>query len=68
MGMAKFAIIMPSDSNWETTSPCKDEVDEIIQKGLKIFNIRIDDTCHTCISFSDRLWSRLRPQASSRPS
>ena len=49
MGKAKFAIIMTSSEYWDPHSPCKDEVQAILEKGLKIFNIRVDDTCHKCM-------------------
>ena len=49
MYQAKFAIIMMSDSYWEPASPCCDEVRAILQRGIPIFSLRVDDTCHTCM-------------------
>eukprot|EP01052_Picozoa_sp_SAG31_P048272 SAG31_NODE_10025_length_1194_cov_0.950685_2_plen_285_part_01 len=49
MYQAKFAIIMLSDAYWERSSPCRDEVEAILQRGIPIFSIRIDNTCHTCM-------------------
>eukprot|EP01051_Picozoa_sp_SAG22_P038376 SAG22_NODE_19645_length_273_cov_0.586207_1_plen_73_part_01 len=40
MNKAKFAIIMTSDCYWDRGSPCKDEVEAILKKGLKIFSVR----------------------------
>ena len=61
MGRAKFAIIMTSDEYWDPQSPCKDEVQAILEKGLKIYNIRVDDTCHTCMASPCAGWFALRP-------
>ena len=49
MYQAKFAIIMMSDSYWEPGSPCRAEVEAILQRGIPIFSLRVDDSCHTCM-------------------
>jgi hypothetical protein len=49
MYKAKFAIIMTSDKYWDPNSPCREEVEAILQRGLKIFILRIDATCSTCM-------------------
>jgi hypothetical protein len=49
MYQAKFAIIMTSDKYWERGSPCTAEVTAILQRGIPIFSLRIDDSCHTCM-------------------
>ena len=47
LNKAKFAIVMLSDAYWKS-GPCIDEVRAILQKGIEVFIIRVDNTCHTC--------------------
>ena len=47
LNKAKFAIIMLSDAYWQS-GPCIEEVRAILRKGIKVFVIRVDDTCHSC--------------------
>jgi hypothetical protein len=49
MYKAKFAIIMTSDKYWDPNSPCREEVEAILQRGLKVFILRVDATCSTCM-------------------
>eukprot|EP01050_Picozoa_sp_SAG11_P019862 SAG11_NODE_3234_length_2594_cov_1.802405_1_plen_248_part_00 len=47
LNTAKFAIVMLSDDYWKS-GPCTAEVRAILRKGIKVFIVRVDDTCHSC--------------------
>jgi hypothetical protein len=47
LSTAKFAIIMLSDAYWKS-DPCLEEVTTILQEGIKVYIVRVDDSCHTC--------------------
>jgi hypothetical protein len=47
MSRAKFAIVMLSDMYWDS-QPCVEEIKAILMKGVKVFLLRVDTTCHTC--------------------
>eukprot|EP01051_Picozoa_sp_SAG22_P006332 SAG22_NODE_409_length_10939_cov_1.956638_5_plen_453_part_00 len=49
MMQTKLAIIMPSTAYWDRTSPCTEEVKAILNQGIPIFNLQVDDSCHSCM-------------------
>ena len=48
MSKAKFAIVMLSEAYWKS-GPCTEEVMKILEKGLRVFIVRVDDTCASCM-------------------
>ena len=48
LNKARFAVIMLSDAYWKS-QPCIDEVTAILEKRIKVFIIRVDNNCHTCV-------------------
>jgi hypothetical protein len=47
LNKAKFAIVMLSDAYWKS-GPCIEEVTKILEKGIQVFIVRVDRTCHSC--------------------
>ena len=47
LNKASFAIVMLSKAYW-ASGPCIEEVRAILRKGVKVYIVRVDDTCHTC--------------------
>ena len=48
MAKARFAIVMLSDWYWRSGA-CLNELLATVKKGIPIYILRIDDTCHTCM-------------------